>query len=148
MVNASGLFNRFSCCYCHFVARTARVSPAILRLIARSAWHAWTLEDLQTGLASEGVSADFSSIFRAAEKLTAGGEVRKVVLDDGRARFELAGTHHDYLHCTACDELIAVPCVIEREACSALEGKIGIAIAEHQVVLSGLCPACRAARAA
>jgi Fur family ferric uptake transcriptional regulator len=106
--------------------------------------HTWTLDGLQAGLASRGTPADFSTVYRAAEKLVADGAARKVVLDDGRARFELAGAHHDHLYCTGCDEVIAVPCVIDRRASSAIATEIGAAILGHNIVLSGLCPKCAA----
>jgi Fe2+ or Zn2+ uptake regulation protein len=126
------------------MARKPVVSTAILDLMQRRDRHAWTLDDLRAGLAEGKTSADFSSVFRAAERLTADGAVKKLVLDDGRARFELSGAHHDHLHCTSCDELIAVPCLVERDAQSALEAETGVAITEHQLILSGRCAKCRA----
>ena len=130
------------------MARKPVVSTAIVDLMRRRDRHAWTLEDLQAELGGRERAVDFSTVFRAAEKLTADGLVRKLSLDDGRARFELIDEHHDHLHCTACDEVIAVPCVIARDAFSAHEANIGVTISEHHVVLSGLCPSCRAADAA
>jgi Fur family transcriptional regulator, ferric uptake regulator len=130
------------------MARKARISAAVLALMDTREHHAWTLEDLQSALAERGASGDFSSIFRAAEKLVAEGTLCKVMLDDGRARFELVAAHHDHLHCTACDELVPVPCVIEGAASAALEAETGVAISEHHIVFSGLCPNCRADRAA
>jgi Fe2+ or Zn2+ uptake regulation protein len=125
------------------MARKPVISTAMLSLMEGRDHHAWTLEDLQAGLADRHQAADFSSVFRAAEKLVAEGAVAKLVLDDGRARFELASVHHDHLHCTRCDELVRVPCLIEHGACSALETAIGVEISEHRVILSGLCPNCR-----
>jgi len=71
---------------------------------------------------------------------------KAVPIDPGEhvVRFELAGAHHDHLHCTNCDELIAVACVIDRQAYSAIETATGAAILDHHVVLSGLCPKCAA----
>jgi Fur family ferric uptake transcriptional regulator len=125
------------------MGRTPRISTALLSLMKRPEHHAWTLDDLQAGLARRAVAADFSTVFRAAEKLVAAGLAAKLMLDDGRARFELAGAHHDHLHCTRCDELVAVPCVIGREAFAGLEAETGIAVSEHRVVLGGLCATCR-----
>jgi|HubBroStandDraft_6_1064221.scaffolds.fasta_scaffold384804_2 Fe2+ or Zn2+ uptake regulation protein len=126
------------------MARTPVISTALLGLMDGRDHHAWTLDDFQAALADRGFVADFSTIFRAAEKLVVDRLIVKVQVDDGRARFELAGDHHDHLHCTRCDELVAVPCVIERDACSALETEIGVAISEHRVILRGLCAKCRA----
>lgn len=122
------------------MARKPVVSNAILALMQQRHHHAWMLEDLQAEL---GVAADFSSVFRAVEKLVADGTVRKVVLDDGRARFELCEAHHDHLLCDRCGELVAVPCLIASADFAALEREAGIAILDHHLVLRGLCRACR-----
>jgi Fur family transcriptional regulator, ferric uptake regulator len=129
------------------MARKPLISPALLILMERQDRHSWTLEDLQVRLAAQGIAADFSTIYRAAEKLVADGAARKVLLDDGRAHFELAGAHHDHLHCTGCEELIAVPCIIDRDAYVAFETATGAAVLDHRVVLTGLCPKCAAAAA-
>jgi Fur family ferric uptake transcriptional regulator len=125
------------------MARKARVSAALLALMKQRDHHAWTLEDLRAGLAGSDVHADFSSVFRAAEKLAADRIVRKVTLDDGRARFELSEAHHDHLLCTKCGELVAVRCVLGPADLAALEREAGIAILDHHLVLSGLCRDCR-----
>jgi Fur family ferric uptake transcriptional regulator len=122
------------------MARKPVVSNAILALMRQRHHHAWTLEDLQAGL---DVTADFSSVFRAVEKLVAAETVRKVVLDDGRARFELQDAHHDHLLCGKCGELVPVPCVIAPADVAALERDTGIAIVDHHLVLHGFCRACR-----
>jgi Fe2+ or Zn2+ uptake regulation protein len=122
------------------MARKPVVSNAILALMRKRHHHAWTLEDLQAGL---DIAADFSSVFRAVEKLAADGTVRKVVLDDGRARFEPHDVHHDHLHCNKCGELVPVRCVITPADFAALERETGVAILDHHLVLRGLCRACR-----
>jgi Fur family ferric uptake transcriptional regulator len=127
------------------MARKARVSAAMVDLMGKGERHAWTLDELHAGLGRRGRVTDFSSVFRAAEKLAADGLVRKVPLEDGRARFELVGAHHDHLYCTRCHELVPVPCVIEDERFAALERATGAAILDHHVVLRGLCRDCRKA---
>lgn len=125
------------------MARKPVVSTALLTLMSERHRHAWTLEDLHTGLGRRNIPADFSSVFRAAEKLASLGAVRKITLDDGRARFELADAHHDHLHCTKCGELVPVPCLIGSADFAALEREAGIAILDHHLVLSGICRECR-----
>ena len=126
------------------MARKPVVSTALLALMNERHHHAWTLEDLHGALSEREVAADFSSIFRAAEKLAADGALRKLTLDDGRARFELSEAHHDHLHCTRCGELVPVPCVFGPGNFAALEREAGIAILDHHLVLSGICRDCRA----
>ena len=123
--------------------RKARISEAVADLMAAGGRHAWTLEELHADLAEQGQATDFSTVYRAAEKLAAGGVVRKVLLDDGRARFELAASHHDHLHCTRCNALVPVSCALDAVALAALETEAGVAITGHQVVFHGLCPNCR-----
>lgn len=126
------------------MARTPVVSTALLTLMRERHHHAWTLEDLHAALAERDLAADFSSVFRAAEKLAAAGNIRKLVLDDGRARFELHDAHHDHLHCTRCGELVPVPCLLGPRNFAEVERETGIAILDHHLVLSGICRDCRA----
>ncbi len=125
--------------------RKAQISAAMVGLMGGGERHAWTLEELHEGLAQRGRVTDFSSVFRAAEKLAAGGVARKVQVEDGRTRFELVGAHHDHLYCTRCHVLVPVPCVIGHEDFAALERATGAAILDHHLVLSGLCRNCRTA---
>jgi len=125
------------------MARKARVSAAMIALMAEGERHAWTLEELHAALGRQGHPTDFSSVFRAAEKLAADGAARKIALDDGRTRFELISAHHDHLYCTRCHELVPVPCLIEHERFAAVERSTGAAILDHHVVLRGLCRDCR-----
>jgi Fur family ferric uptake transcriptional regulator len=125
------------------MSRKARVSAAMVNLMGGGERHAWTLDELHAGLAREGRVSDFSSVFRAAAKLAADGIARKVLLDDGRTRFELVGAHHDHLYCMRCHDLVPVPCLIERSDFAAMERATGIAILDHHLILSGVCRTCR-----
>ena len=129
------------------MARKSRIPDAILQLMGQGNRHAWTLEDLQADLADCGAAADFSSVFRAAEKLVAEGRIRSLLLDDGRAHFELSTGHHDHLRCIRCDALVPVSCVFDAAAFAAIEAEAGVVITEHRVVFSGLCAGCRKATA-
>src|SRR6266702_5011824 len=126
--------------------RKAQISAAMVRLKGGGERHAWTLEELREGLARRGRVTDFSSVFRAAEKLAAGGVARKVQVEDGRTRFELVGAHHDHLYCMRCHALVPVPCVIGHAEFAALERATGAAILDHHLVLNGVCSSCRTAR--
>jgi Fur family transcriptional regulator, ferric uptake regulator len=123
--------------------RKARISAAMVGLMGGGERHAWTLEELHEGLARHGRVTDFSSVFRAAEKLAAGGVARKLLVEDGRTRFELVGAHHDHLYCTRCHALVPVPCVIAHADFAELERATGGTILDHHLVLSGLCRNCR-----
>ena len=127
------------------MARKSRISAAMLGLMGDGGHHAWTLEELQAGLGANRVEADFSSVFRAAEKLAGAGTIRKILVEDGRARFELAASHHDHLLCERCHELVPIPCVIAQDAFAAVERATGAAITDHHLMLNGVCRECRGA---
>lgn len=125
------------------MGRRARIPQAIGDLMAAGARHAWTLEEIQAGLASRGMGANFSSVFRAVERLETEGALRRLNLDDGPTRFERGGAHHDHLHCVKCGLLVPVPCLARRIDLAALEAETGFSIIAHDIVLNGLCAACR-----
>src|SRR5689334_4294232 len=121
------------------MARKTRIATALVDLMTGGEHHAWTLEDLHQGLARAGTVTDFSSVFRAAEKLVADEVLVKLIVDDGRSRFELKGAHHDHLHCFSCDELIPVPCLIDHAASAMYAAESGSEVGEHSIILSGTC---------
>jgi Fe2+ or Zn2+ uptake regulation protein len=125
------------------MSRKPRISAALTSLMAAGERHAWTLEELHAGLDRRGLATDFSSVFRAAERLTADGVTRKLLLEDGRSRFELAAAHHDHLYCTRCHVLVPVPCLIGHDHFAALERATGAAVLDHHLVLNGICRDCR-----
>jgi len=106
--------------------------------------HGWTLEELSSGLAKAGVKADFSTVFRAVERLVAGRQLRKLRFDDSPARYEPHGAHHDHVRCTRCAALVAVPCLARQIDVAAIERNTGYTIDTHDIVLDGTCPSCRA----
>ena len=125
--------------------RKARISAAVLTLLSDGKRHAWTLDELHEDLVQQGLGSDFSSVYRAAEKLVASGKIRKILLDDGRTRLELVAAHHDHLYCIRCNKLAPVPCVMGQREIVALERKTGAVITDHHLVLNGICRNCRSA---
>ncbi|HEX7389285.1 MAG TPA: transcriptional repressor, partial [Acidiphilium sp.] len=121
-----------------------RTQAALLAVMDRPGHHTWTLDELGGELAAAGAAADFSTLFRAVERLVAEGRLRKLKLDESAARYERNGAHHDHLRCTLCNALVPVPCLAHQIDFAALERATGFTIAHHDIVLDGICPACRA----
>jgi Fe2+ or Zn2+ uptake regulation protein len=120
------------------MARPSHVRDAVATLIARGG-HDWSAEDVAEALRADGVRADPSSVFRALARLEAEGDVRRVVLGDGRTRYETAGEHHEHVRCERCGAVGEVPgCVVPR-----VNEVGGFAITGHQLLFTGLCPECR-----
>jgi len=124
------------------MARPSHVRSAIAELIAGSARHDWTIDDVATELRARGVEADFSSVFRGLSRLADDGAVQRVELGDGKARFEAARAHHEHVRCERCGAVGEVPgCVVDRVV-PAVEAQTGFAVTGHRLLFSGLCAAC------
>lgn len=126
------------------IARPSHIEPALAELLGSGDRHDWSIKDLTTTLKKRGVSADFSSVYRALQRMVAEGSVSQVQLGDGKARFEASGDHHEHLLCEECGTVAAVSgCLVERVV-PAVERRTGFSITGHQLLLSGRCPSCTA----
>ena len=125
------------------MARPARVPDQVLELLRQGSRHAWTMEQIASGLQEAGRQADFSTVYRAVERLVGEHSLERVPLGDGATHYELAGKHHDHVRCVRCHALAALDCVLHEDELRAAERASGWTILEHRVVLDGLCPACR-----
>jgi len=125
------------------MARPSHVRDSVRRLLEQSDRHDWSIEDLHAGILGTGLSADYSSVFRAVTWLQRRGVIGQVALGDGRVRYELAGRHHDHVRCDECGAVSSLPeCLLERSE-ARVENGTGFVVTGHRLVFSGLCPACR-----
>jgi Fur family ferric uptake transcriptional regulator len=124
--------------------RPRPVQDALATILTDSAGHGRSLEELTTLVRRRGVDADFSSVFRAAQRLERDGRARKVDLGDGKTRYEAPGDHHDHLVCDGCGTVEAVASCPVKTDTRLLEQLTGYRIRRHHLVFSGLCPQCAA----
>lgn len=125
------------------MSRPSHVRDSVRRLIEDGDRHDWSIEDVHAAILASGLSADFSSVFRAVTWLEQIGSIRRVTFGDGRLRFEPAGDHHDHVRCESCGAVSSLPeCLLER-AGERVEKGTGFAVTGHRLVFSGLCPSCR-----
>jgi Fe2+ or Zn2+ uptake regulation protein len=118
------------------------VTDAVRSLIQQPDRHGWSLDELLAAVRQDIRSANFATIFRAIATLERQGSVNRVDLGDGKARYEMRQEHHEHIRCTGCGNVAEVPgCVVE-EATSGVQASTGYVVTNHQVVFSGLCPAC------
>jgi Fur family ferric uptake transcriptional regulator len=125
------------------MARPSHVRDSVRELLERSDRHDWSIEDLHAGILATGLSADYSSVFRAVSRLEHQGVIGQVPLGDSRVRYELAGRHHDHVRCDECGAVSSVPDCLLQRAEATVEKGTGFAVTGHHLVFSGLCPACR-----
>jgi len=89
------------------------------------------------------MSADFSSVFRALERLEREGDVLRIDLGDGKSRFEAVGEHHEHVRCERCGNVEAVPGCLVEAATPIVERRTGFRVTGHRLLFSGVCPNCR-----
>ena len=125
------------------MARPSHVRDSVRDLLEGSDRHDWSIEDLHSAILAIGLSADYSSVFRAVTWLEQHGVIGQVALGDSRVRYELVGRHHDHVRCDECGAVSSLPdCLLERST-ARVERGTGFAVTGHHLVFSGLCPACR-----
>lgn len=119
--------------------RPSHIREAVSALLLETRRHDWSIDEIRGQLGTRGLSADFSSVFRALQRLEADGAVRRVQLGDGKARFEPADDHHEHVVCDRCGAVGEVPgCAVRTEA----PGGTDFIITGHQLLFSGVCPGC------
>ncbi len=126
------------------MARPPRTRTAVVDLVSAGERHDWSIDELQASLATRGRGADFSTVFRAVERLVADGELRRVELGTAEARFEAAGAHHEHVRCARCGAVAAVESCAVEDALADVERSTGFTLTGHDLVFHGLCPQCRA----
>jgi Fur family transcriptional regulator, ferric uptake regulator len=126
------------------VPRPTPVRDALIAIFRESAHHGRSLEELTALVRRRGVEADFSSVFRATQRLELEGKALKVDLGDKKTRYEGPGEHHDHLVCEVCGRVEQSPgCPVQADTRS-LEKRTGYRINHHRLVFTGLCPDCAA----
>lgn len=113
-----------------------------MEILSERSRHGSSIDELTNDLHRRGLKADFSSVFRALARLEQEGTVQRIELDDGKARFEAAGEHHEHIRCESCGSVAPVPCGLISEVLPAVQRRTGYEITNHRLVVSGRCPAC------
>jgi Fe2+ or Zn2+ uptake regulation protein len=107
--------------------------------------HLWSIDELHAAVVKALGDADYSTVFRAVSGLERDGSIRRIDLGDGKVHYELSDTHHEHIRCDDCGRVVEVPgCVLE-DASSAVNSSTGFRVTSHQLLFSGICPACASA---
>lgn len=123
--------------------RPSHVLDSVRHQLENGGRHDWSIEDLHEQILAAGLTADYSSVFRAVTRLQREGAITPVSLGDGHVRYELAGSHHDHVRCDGCGAVSPLPeCLLENVE-ARVEIGTGFSVTGHRLVFSGLCPSCR-----
>lgn len=125
------------------MARPSHVRDSVRRVLESDERHDWSIEDLHARLLASGLSADYSSVFRAVNWLEEEGVIEQVALGDSHVRYELAGRHHDHVRCEGCGTVSSLPECLLARADARVERRTGFVVTGHRLLFSGLCPDCQ-----
>ncbi|MCX7921522.1 MAG: transcriptional repressor [Clostridia bacterium] len=105
---------------------------------------ALSADDIYLKIKESGNSTNLSTVYRTLELMESKGLVNKIIMSDGKARFELTGDAHKHsLICTGCHKMVPIDfCPLE-----ALQNDVGkktsFDITGHKLELYGICPECK-----
>ncbi|MHC4941204.1 MAG: Fur family transcriptional regulator [Planctomycetota bacterium] len=83
-----------------------------------------------------------ATVYRALRQMEEAGEVQKVVVGDGRPRYEAMQPHHHHFRCRECGK------VYDIEGCVRSPNQLGenlphgFVLEGHELTLHGLCAGC------
>ena len=129
--------------------RRGGARSAIVELLDRQrcALSAYEIED---ELRAGGRAVARASVYRVLDELAGVGVLSRVEVGQDSARYEAARSgehHHHHMVCDSCGEVQPFADAELERAVHRLARRVSFDVAEHDIVLRGACPACRAASA-
>jgi Fur family ferric uptake transcriptional regulator len=127
--------------------RSGAARRAIVELLGRQSCCLTAIEIFDL-LRAEGTAVGIASIYRVLDLLVEHRFVQRVDVGGGHVRFEAhhrSGEHHHHVVCDDCGRVEAFSDPKLERILHDVEGKVGYAIAGHEVVLHGECADCQTA---
>lgn len=128
-------------------ARGQRVTPQRLAIAAvvRDLRHHATADEI-SGLVAERVPGiSMPTVYATLDLLEELGLVRRVATETGTAVFDARTDSHHHVVCRRCGRIADIEAPAEHAAVLQAAERAGYLADDAQVVVRGLCPACRAA---
>ena len=83
-----------------------------------------------------------ATVYRALRTLEETGDVQKVIIGDGRPRYEAKRAHHHHFHCRKCERVYDIAGCVTSPATLGENLPSGFELEAHELVLYGVCAAC------
>lgn len=130
-------------------ARGQRVTPQRLMIAAavRDMDHHATAEQVFTEVANRMPGVSLPTVYATLDLLEDLGLVRRVATEGGTAVYDPRTDHHHHMVCRRCGAIGDVDGAVDHGSLLSAARGAGFAPDEAQVVIRGLCAACRAAGA-
>lgn len=126
-------------------ARGQRVTPQRLVIAAavRDLGHHATAEEIFTEVGARLPGVSLPTVYATLELLEDMGLVRRVATESGTAVYDPRTDQHHHLVCRRCGAIADVDGAVDHGALLSAARGAGFAPDEAQVVIRGLCAACR-----
>lgn len=124
------------------MVRPSHIRDAVYAIISRGNRHDWSIDDLVAAVRTDGLAAEFSSVFRSVRQLEQAGMIQSVDLGDGKAHYEVLSEHHEHVRCMQCGAVAGVQGCNVAELQRMAESMTGFVVTGHQVLFHGLCGPC------
>ena len=83
-----------------------------------------------------------ATVYRALRQMEEAGEIQKVVVGDGRQRYEAAQPHHHHFRCRACHRVFDIDGCVRSPKLLGENLPHGFQLEGHELTLHGLCSDC------
>lgn len=101
-------------------------------------------EEIFIVIKDSGGSANLSTVYRTLELMEKKNLVSKILMSDGKARFELTGDEHrHHLICTSCNKMVSIDICPFEDLQKDVGKQTKFDITGHKLELYGVCPDCK-----
>ena len=83
-----------------------------------------------------------ATVYRALRQMEEAGEVAKVVVGDGRPRYETAQPHHHHFRCRKCERVFDIDGCVRAPEALGENLPSGFRLEGHELTLLGICADC------
>lgn len=104
-----------------------------------------TADEVYGFVAGKHPSISRGTVYRNLGLLAAQGRLRKVALPDGADHYDYTLEGHYHVNCRICGRVADVDLPYQHDLAERVKDAGGFLIERHDIVLQGLCPACRTA---
>jgi Fur family ferric uptake transcriptional regulator len=99
--------------------------------------------EIADGLKRQGIEVDRATLYRILEVFFQRGIVTKLELQEGKFRYELAGSDHHHLICERCGAIADISDCDSKKWEKEIKRKKGFVVKRHALEFFGICKQCQ-----
>ena len=123
--------------------RYSKQRVQILMALKRSCDHP-TADMLYTRLRGENPNISLATVYRNLNMMADAGEIRRILFDDAKARYDANPAPHEHMQCLCCRKVFDCSPEFYHIMQQQIFEQTGFLVTRHQLCLSGICPSCAA----